>query len=288
VHARIDRRRKIHVTVLLKALGYQPEELLQHFYPSETIKLDGRKIYKKTEPESLIGQRCTREVKDDEGNVLVRKDKKFTKAAARKIRAANLEWIQVGQDDLIRIDAVKRVAPIDIVDEETGEVIVECNEEITEAHLDDLKSRNILEFPLLFLDPITTGTALRDTLLADKTVSQDEAIIEIYRRLRPGDPPTLDTATNLFNNLFFNAERYDLSKVGRIKLNHKLEFDGDEQLEYYPTGVNNAGENIALGDLPTLRRHDILSAVKYLVDLKNGTDLTKKVDDIDHLGNRRV
>jgi len=288
VHARIDRRRKIHVTVLLKALGYQPEELLQHFYPSETIKLDGRKIYKKTEPESLIGQRCTREVKDDEGNVLVRKDKKFTKAAARKIRAANLEWIQIGQDDLIRIDAVKRVAPIDIVDEETGEVIVECNEEITEAHLDDLKSRKILEFPLLFLDPITTGTALRDTLLADKTVSQDEAIIEIYRRLRPGDPPTLDTATNLFNNLFFNAERYDLSKVGRIKLNHKLEFDGDEQVEYFPTGVNNEGENIAVGDLPTLRRHDILSAVKYLVDLKNGTDLTKKVDDIDHLGNRRV
>ncbi len=288
VHARIDRRRKIHVTVLLKALGYQPEELLQYFYPSETIKLDGRKILKKSEPENLIGQRCTREVKDAAGKVIVRKDKKFTKAAARKMREANLEWIQVGLDDLIRIDAVKRVAPVDIVDEETGEVIVECNEEITEAHLDDLKSRGILEFPLLFLDPITTGTAIRDTLLADKTLSQDEAVIEIYRRLRPGDPPTLDTATNLFNNLFFNAERYDLSKVGRLKLNHKLEFDGEERLDYYPTGVNNASEEIALGDLPTLRRDDILEAVKYLVDLKNGTDATKKVDDIDHLGNRRV
>ena len=185
---------------------------------------------------------------------------------------------------MIRVDAVKRVAPVDIVDEETGEVIVECNEEITEAHLDDLKA-GINEFPLLFLDPITTGTALRDTLLADKTLSQDEAIIEIYRRLRPGDPPTLDTATNLFNNLFFNGERYDLSKVGRLKLNHKLEFDGDERIEWYPTGVGNSTEEIALGDLPTLRQEDILSAVKYLVDLKNGTDLTKKVDDIDHLGN---
>jgi len=288
VFARIDRRRKIHVTVLLKALGYQPEDLLQFFYPIETIKLDGRKIFKKTEPENLIGQRCTREVKDGDGNVLVRKDKKFTKAAVRKIREAGLEWIQVSQDDLIRIDAVKRVAPLDIVDEETGEVIVECNEEITEAHLDDLKARGILEFPLLFLDPISTGTSIRDTLLADKTVSQDEAIIEIYRRLRPGDPPTIDTATNLFNNLFFNAERYDLSKVGRLKLNHKLEFNGEERVEFHPTGVNNPGEEIALGDLPTLRREDILNAVKYLVDLKNGTDPSKRVDDIDHLGNRRV
>ena len=288
VHARIDRRRKIHVTVLLKALGYQPEELLAYFYPIERIKVDGRKIFKKTPPENLIGQRCTKEVKTDDGTVLVRKDKKFTKAAARKIREAGLEWIQVGVEDLIRVDAVKRVAPEDIVDEETGEVIVECNEEITEAHLDELKARGIDEFPLLFLDPITTGTAIRDTLLADKTLSQDEAIIEIYRRLRPGDPPTLDTATNLFNNLFFNAERYDLSKVGRLKLNHKLEFDGDEQVTYYPTGVGNAEDQIGLGDLPTLRQEDILSAVKYLVDLKNGTDPSKRVDDIDHLGNRRV
>jgi len=281
VHARIDRRRKIHVTVLLRALGYQPEELLTSFYPAERIKLDGRKIFKKSEPENLIGQRATREVKDDEGNVIVRKDKKFTKAAARKIRAAGIEWIQVALEDLIRVDAVKRVAPEDIVDEETGEVIIECNEDITEAHIDDLKARGILEFPLLYLDPITTGTAIRDTLLADKMLSQEEATIEIYRRLRPGDPPTLDTATNLFNNLFFNAERYDLSKVGRLKLNHKLEFNGEDQVTYFPTGVTKSEEPIALEELPTLRREDILAAVKYIVDLKNGTDPS-------HLGNRRV
>ena len=288
VYARIDRRRKIHVTVLLKALGYQPEELLQYFYPIETIKLDGRKIMKKTEPENLIGQRCTRELKADDGEVIVRKDKKFTKAAARKIRQLGIEWIQVGQEDLIRSDAVRRVAPIDIVDEETGEVIVECNEELTEAHLEELRNRNILEFPLLFLDPITTGTALRDTLLADKTQSKEDAIIEIYRRLRPGDPPTIDTATNLFNNLFFNAERYDLSKVGRLKLNHKLEWNGEERVTFYPSGVQNQSAEIHLSDLPTLRKEDILAAVKYLVDLKNGNDPSKRIDDIDHLGNRRV
>jgi len=286
--ARIDRRRKIHVTVLLKALGYTPEDLLERFYPSETIRLDGKKIFKKTIPELLVGQRCTKEVRDGEGNIIVRKDKKFTGAAVRKLKAAGIEEVQVASDDLIRADAVKRVAPIDIVDEETGEVVLECNEELTEAHLEDLRARGILEFPLLYLDPITTGTALRDTLLADETLTQDEAIIEIYRRLRPGDPPTLDTATNLFNNLFFNPERYDLSKVGRLKVNHKLGFDGEQQVPFLPAGPNGPEETRALADLPTLRRDDILEAVRYLVELKNGADPAKRVDDIDHLGNRRV
>jgi len=123
---------------------------------------------------------------------------------------------------------------------------------------------------LLYLDPITTGTAIRDTLLVDGIESQDEGVIEIYRRLRPGDPPTLETATNLFNNLFFNPERYDLSQVGRLKINHKLEFDGSESVPYFPTGPNGSEDQVALGELPTLRRDDILGAVKYLVDLKNG------------------
>jgi DNA-directed RNA polymerase subunit beta len=288
IFARIDRRRKIHVTVLLKALGYTAEDLLERFYDSETIRFDGKKILKKSPPELLVGQRCTKEVKDSKGNTLVKKDKKFTAAAMRKIKEAGLEWVPISIDDLIREDAVKRVAPIDIVDESTGEVILECNEELTQEKLDDVRSRGIDEFPLLFLDPITTGTSLRDTLLADKTLTKDEAIIEIYRRLRPGDPPTLDTATNLFKNLFFNPERYDLSKVGRLKVNHKLAFSPDEQVPWRPNGDKGDEEMTTLGELPTLREEDILSAVKYLVELKNGSDPTKRVDDIDHLGNRRV
>jgi len=122
VYARIDRRRKIFATVLLKALGYTPEDLLAYFYKPETIRLDAKRILKKVIPDLLIGQRCTREVKDEAGNILVRKDKKFTSAAVRKIVAESIEWIQVGTDDVIRTDAVKRVAPIDIVDESTGEV----------------------------------------------------------------------------------------------------------------------------------------------------------------------
>nr|MDJ0869154.1 DNA-directed RNA polymerase subunit beta [Myxococcota bacterium] len=288
LYARIDRRRKIHVTVLLKALGYTPEELLGEFYTAEPVKLDGKKIFKKVVPELIVGQRCTKEVKGPDGKVLVRKDKKFTQAAMRKLEAANIDWIEVAVEDLVRADASKRVAPTDIVDENTGEVILECNEEFTQAHLDELKSRGIHEFELLYLDPIITGTALRDTLLADKTLTQEEAIIDIYRRLRPGDPPTLDTATNLFNNLFFNGERYDLSRVGRLKVNHKLGFDPDQRVGYYPAGPKGPQEECGLGELPTLRREDILAAVEYLVDLKNGVDPDKRIDDIDHLGNRRV
>jgi DNA-directed RNA polymerase subunit beta len=288
LYARIDRRRKIYGTVLLKALGYTSEELLAHFYKTEMIRIDGKTIMKMVVPELLVGQRCTREVKDAAGKSLVRKDRKFTSAGVRKIVEEGIEWIQVSVDDLVRGDSVKRVAPIDIVDEITGEVILECNEEFTQAHMDDLRARGIDEFPLLYLDPLTTGTALRDTLLADKTLTQEEAITEIYRRLRPGDPPTIDTATNLFRNLFFNPERYDLSRVGRLKVNHKLGFDPDEMVEFQPTGPSGPVQQIPQSELPTLRPDDILSAFKYLVELKNGTDPSKHIDDIDHLGNRRV
>ena len=136
--------------------------------------------------------------------------------------------------------------PADVVDEQTGEVLMECNEELTQTHLDEFKARGIEEFPLLFLDPLTTGTALRDTLLSDKIATQEEAIIEIYRRLRPGDPPTLDTATNLFNNLFFNPERYDLSRVGRLKVNHKLDFRGDERVASTMPGKDGSEQLLSL------------------------------------------
>jgi DNA-directed RNA polymerase subunit beta len=269
IQVRIDRRRKLHGTVLLKALGYSAEQLLALYYEPETIRIDGRKLLKKVASlQQLLGQRCTRTIKDDAGEVIAREGRKFNKAAIRKLEAAGIEWIPIAREDLIRDDGVKRVAPEDVVDEATGEVLLECNEALTDAALEQLRERGINEFPLLYLDPVTTGSAIHDTLLADKTLTREEAIIDIYRRLRPGDPPTIETATNVFNNLFFNAERYDLSRVGRLKVNHKL------------------GVDVPLDDT-TLRREDIQLAFKYLVDLKNG-DPDKRVDDIDHLGNRRV
>jgi len=289
LYARIDRRRKLPATVLLKALGYTPEELLSAFYKPEQIRLDGKKIFKKIDPELLAGQRCTSEVKDADGTSLVKKGKKFNAKNVEKILNAGVEWIQVGEEDLFREDAVKRVVPQDMVDENTGEVIVECNEDLKPEHLEEFKSRGILEFPLLYLDPLLTGTSLRDTLAVDSILTREEAILEIYRRLRPGDPPTLETATKVFNNLFFNGERYDLSKVGRLKLNHKLGNNPNEIVTYYPAGVGGEEREVELGDLPTLRREDILEAVRYLVELKSGIDPDhRRTDDIDHLGNRRV
>ncbi|MFQ5699879.1 MAG: DNA-directed RNA polymerase subunit beta, partial [Myxococcota bacterium] len=268
IQVRIDRRRKLHATVLLKALGYTAEDLLQAFYEPEQIRIDSRKIEKRpARLENLIGQRASKPIRDG-STTIVKAGKRITQAAVRRMREAGIEWIPIAYEDLVRDDGVRRVAPVDIVDESTGEVILECNERLSEEIFEELKKRDILEFPLLYLDPLGSGTAIHDTLAADKTMTADEAIIDIYRRLRPGDPPTVETATTVFRNLFFNPDRYDLSHVGRLKLNHKLGVDVPH-------------------DVRTLREEDILLAVKYLVELKNGSP-DRKIDDIDHLGNRRV
>jgi DNA-directed RNA polymerase subunit beta len=269
IQVRIDRRRKLHGTVLLKALGYTPEDMLTFFYQPELVRAGGKTLEKRpAQLSDLIGQRATRPIKVG-ATTLVREGRKITQSAVNRMKEAGVEWIPIAINDLIRDDGIKRVAHEDLVDETTGEVLLGCNEVMTEEIFEELKKRGMTEFSLLYLDPIISGTAVHDTLNADKTMTREEAIIDIYRRLRPGDPPTIETATTVFNNLFFNAERYDLSRVGRLKLNHKLDLD------------------VPL-DETTLSKEDILLAFKYLVDLKNGNDPEKRIDDIDHLGNRRV
>ena len=260
---RIDRRRKLYATVLLRALGKSTEDLLNAYYSTETIHLESAKKYSKSiEYDILPGQRATRDIRHpDSREVIVRKNRKFTKMAIRKLRDSGLERLPLAVEEL-----VGKVAAHDVIDEETGEVLLQCNEEVTEEILERLRERKIDSFKVLFIDNLNVGSYLRDTLLADKLNSTDEAIMEIYRRLRPADPPTLDTARNLFRNLFFNADRYDLSAVGRLKLNYK--FKVDEPL-----------------DNCVLTERDILETVRYLIELKNGRG---SVDDIDHLGNRRV
>ena len=267
MYVRIDRRRKMHATVLLRALGYSTQDLLNYFYSTETVFLEkGDKCSKSVEYELLAGQRATRDIKLG-ADVIVKKNTKFTRAAIRKMKDAKLERMPVEADEL-----AGKVAAHDVVDPETGEVIVEVNEEITPPKIERLREAQIDSFKILFIDGLNVGSYLRDTLLADKVKTQEDAILEIYRRLRPGDPPTLETAKTLFNNLFFNAERYDLSKVGRLKLNYK----------FYRDIADN--DRPAL-DLTVLTPQDILETVRHLIELKNGRG---SVDDIDHLGNRRV
>jgi len=263
LYVRIDRRRKIPATVLLKALGYTTEELLNSFYRTEGIHIqEGKKLAKKLDPDVFEDQLITRDIRHpDTGEVLARKNKKFEKAILKKLKSAKIDRIPIHNEDVIG-----RYAASDIVDMQTGEILVEYNERITEEKLEAIFERGFDHFSLLYVDDRIIGPALQETLFMDKVSTQEEAILEIYRRLRPGDPPTLDTATVFFNNLFFNSDRYDLSQVGRLKLNYKLAMD------------------VPL-DLQTLRRVDILEVVRYLLKLRNGHG---EIDDIDHLGNRRV
>ncbi len=259
---RIDRRRKFHVTVLLRALGMQPEELLNYFYKSDTILCGGERPMLEVKSRQLMGLKATCDVRDPESNnLIVREGRRFTRSVMRQMENAGIKQIPIAWEDILG-----RVAAHDIVDPELSQVIVECNGAITEENLDHIRDSRVDRLDLFFLDDAETGPFLRNTLLQDKMQSYDDALLEIYRRLRPGDPPTMDTAATFFKNLFSSPDRYDLSRVGRLKLNHRLK--QDVPLEH-----------------GTLRKEDILEVVRYLIVLRNGNG---SVDDIDHLGNRRV
>ncbi len=278
LYVRIDRRRKLPATVLLRALGYDTEALLNYFYESERVFRTDEGWFKETTEDLLFQQKATVDVIGPDGSVLCRKDKKFLKNILRKMKKVGMletktrmvdgreQEVEVGVIPIREEDLIGKVSAWDIVDMETGRILVECNEEMTEDNLAKVIAAGIEDLDVLFIDGLLVGSFLRDTLLVDKIESTEEAVVEIYRRLRSSDPPTYDTAKQHFDNLFFNSERYDLSRVGRHKLNHKLNLD------------------IPL-DHTTLERKDILQVVKYLIDLKNNKG---QVDDIDHLGNRRV
>src|SRR5438874_2163162 len=262
LYVRIDRRRKFHATVLLRALGMTTEDLLNYYYKSDTVVFDGRKPAVVFNPSHLLNAKVSADVRDPKSNdIIVKEGKKFTRPILRQMETAKMKQVPVIWEDILG-----RVAAHDIIDPQNKEVLVECNHEITQEKLDLIRDKGIHQIDVLFIDESSVGAYLRNTLLQDRIKSPQDAILEIYRRLRPGDPPTVESATNFFNNLFFNPDRYDLSKVGRLKLNHRLKL------------------NVPL-EQGTLRKEDILEVVRYLMELKNGNG---SVDDIDHLGNRRV
>jgi DNA-directed RNA polymerase subunit beta len=260
--ARIDRKRKLHATVILRALGYSKNEILDLFYEKETIKLthDGAKRYLNFE--LMAGARAVNDVLHPKtGEVLVKKDKKFNKVYLKKMQEAGVQFLACDHAEL-----VGKILAEDIFDENTGEVLFQCNEAISESHIVDLLNAGIKEVKVLYIDNVNFGDQIRNTLLLDKTNSTEDALIKIFERLRPGEPPTAETAEALFNSLFFDEARYDLSRVGRMKINYKF-------------GLDIPVENTIL------TKEDICRTVRYLVDLNNGKGA---IDDIDHLGNRRV
>ena len=267
LYVRIDRRRKFPATILLKALGYDTEQLLDYYYDLDLITIDpkSRKIYRSLDVEKLAGQRTIADIFDPQsGDIIIRAGRRITRSVVKKILQAKVEKVELTIEDI-----QGKVVAKPLVDESTGEILADSNEEMTPEVFDRLLEAGIHEFHLIFFDGFAVGPYLRNTLLVDKVGSKEEALVEIYKRLRPGEPPSIEAATFFFRRLFFDPETYDLSEVGRLKINHKFGFD--------------------FKDCPveqrTLRDEDILNVVKTIIQLKNGQG---EVDDIDHLGNRRV
>ena len=264
LYARIDRKRKLPATIVLKAMGLSTQEILSYFYRTEVLSFDkDGKYYKAVDLELLSGQRADEDILDPKsGDVIVKKNRKFTKAVIKKIQDAGIKRFEVALENVLG-----RVSAEDLVDENTGEVLIECNHELSEAKLEELKGKGVKAVKVIYTDNLTHGAFVRETLQIDKVSSPDEALIEIYKRMRPGDPPTIEASKQLFENMFFNPDRYDLSRVGRLKLNYKFPNNGVAQ------------------EITTLTKEDILSTLFYLCELNNGRGT---IDDIDHLGNRRV
>ncbi len=262
LHVRIDRRRKFPVTTLLKSLGYSAGELLDYFYKKEILTVKRGKLHKAFDPEIMVGQRAPHDIIDPEsGEVIARENRKIGKALAKKIVKAGVKEIKVPVETL-----VGKFTAIDLIDPATGEVLIPINTELTESMIDEVIKAGIKRIEVLFIDGINVSDSFRKTLALDKAVDPDEAKIEIYRRLRPSSPPTQEVASAFVDKLFFDPDTYDLSEVGRFKLNAKLGIDTD---------INQR----------ILTRDDIIMSVRGLVRLKDSQGV---VDDIDHLGNRRV
>ncbi len=285
VYVRIDRRRKLPATTLLLALwnnavstklakngqlteedrrfgGMSAEEILGFFYKKVVFTRKKAGWTTEFDPERMKGIKLTAEMVDAKtGKAVAEVGTKMTPRLARKLQEGGLKDVLVQLDEL-----VGRYAAVDIINEQTGEIFVEAGDELTSAVITLLEDAGIKEVPTLNIDHVNVGPYIRATLAADKNTSREEALIDIYRVMRPGEPPTLDTAEALFQGLFFDVERYDLSSVGRVKMNSRLNQETPDTLR-------------------VLRKEDILEILRVLVELKDGRG---EIDDIDHLGNRRV
>ncbi len=263
LYVRIDRRRKMPVTILLKAMGSSTEFILNYFYNIEKITIEGEKLYYAVD-DSLSGQKAPEDIKYPKSDeVIVKKGRKLTKPLLKKILDAGIKRVAIKETDL-----TGKVLSSDVHDPRTGEILFRCNEVLPFNGLEIAGEKGVKELKFIHVDEDLENASIRDTLLMDRIDTAEDAIMEIYRRLRPSNPPTPETAAKFFNSLFFEPETYDLSDVGRAKMNYKLRL------------------NVST-ELTVLRNEDILASVKYLIDLKNGVGECS-VDDIDHLGNRRV
>ena len=261
VFARIDRRRKIPVTTLLMALGLDGEEIMGTFYDHVTYARRETGWTMPFDPLKAKGLKAEVDLVNTDGEVVLEAGKKLTARKAKELAEAGLDALAISDADLYG-----RYIAQDLVDMSNGAIFAEAGDEIDEASLAALVDAGYSELPVLDIDHVNIGAYMRNTLAADKNATREEALFDIYRVMRPGEPPTIDAAENMFNSLFFEADRYDLSAVGRVKMNMRLELEVEDTMR-------------------VLRKEDILAVVRTLLDLRDGRG---EVDDIDNLGNRRV
>lgn len=259
--ARIDRRRKLPASIILRALGYNTEDILGLFFDNDSYRIEGETFKLKLIPARLRGETAAFDIKDKDGNIIVEATRRITARHIRQLEKAGVEELEVPVDYLFGESLAK-----DLIDKKTGEVIATANTEITDEILVKMGKAGIKEFETIYTNELDCGPFISDTLRADPTNSPLEALVEIYRMMRPGEPPTKESAETLFQNLFFSDDRYDLSAVGRMKFNRRI---GREEI---------IGEGI-------LDNSDIIEVMKTLISIRNGNGV---VDDIDHLGNRRI
>ncbi|MCG6200277.1 DNA-directed RNA polymerase subunit beta [Psychromonas antarctica] len=257
---RIDRRRKLPATIMLRALEYSTQEILEIFFDTTKFKIKDGKITMALIAERLRGETASFEIIAN-GTVYVEQGKRVTARHIRQLEKDGIDNIEVPLEYL-----EGKVAAKDYISPETGEIIVNANDQLTAELLAELSQSGFKEFEVIYTNELDCGSFISDTLRVDSSTNRIEALVEVYRMMRPGEPPTKDAAEGLFQNLFFAEERYELSKVGRMKFNRRVNIEGDE------------GSGI-------LSKDDILSVMKTLIDIRNGKG---EVDDIDHLGNRRI
>jgi len=284
VYVRIDRRRKLPATILLRALGYEPQQILEMFFDDDTFTFDKDTIKLALIPERLRGETLSFDVKTARGKIVVETGRRITARHIREIEEAGVKAISVPDEFLL-----EKVLAHDVIDTETGEILAAANAEITEELLGALRESGMKEFKTIYTNELDNGPYISNTLRVDPTTNQLEAMVEIYRMMRPGEPPTKESAELLFQNLFFNPDRYDLSAVGRMKFNRRTGRDSitGPGILYDGQYFSSRSDEFSKGLFDELGsdHSDIIDAMRVLLEIKNGRGT---IDDIDHLGNRRI
>ncbi|MEL0056111.1 MAG: DNA-directed RNA polymerase subunit beta, partial [Methylophilaceae bacterium] len=280
LYFRIDRRRKMPISTLLKALGLNNEQILETFYDFDHYEIKAKKLHLELVPARLRGEIAKFDIQDKKGNLIVSKDKRITVKHIRDLEKAGIKDVVINPEILLG----KKIAK-SIIDKETGEILVDTNAEISEEIVEKLMASGDLVFSTLYSNDLDHGDYISQTLASDEVPGEYEAKVAIYRMMRPGEPPTEDSVRALFDGLFFSEDRYDLSDVGRMKFNRRAfpkSYDG--HANWLKRFYERVGEKNEEGSF-ILDRDDILAVIGLLIELRNGRG---EIDDIDHLGNRRI